>query len=360
MSTIEDKIELHAPAGNLDCLRAAADCGADAVYFGFNTPSNLRNFRGINFSRAEAEQGVDYLHRAGKKALITVNSYPQSTELPICREAVDQAAAIHADEVILSDLALLEYTRSHYPHMGISLSVQAGACNSALIGFYVEHFGINRVILPRVLTIEEIARLRMENPRVQLEVFGFGSLCINYEGQCGLSSYITGESTNTIGTCTTPRFLSFHQADGMVTARINGRAIQHFSCSEIEKDSPLSGGLPREEISQWGNHFLINRRQLCKAMYTLETGEAYQMNDFVYLNTLGILRPLIRAGIDAVKIEGRQRNVAYVRDITSLFREAIDLYYRAPSQYREQEAWFSLCRRQFPDIAVSTTCYLGR
>jgi putative protease len=357
MSAI-DRIKLHAPAGNLECLKAAADCGADAVYFGFNTPSNLRNFKGINFSYTEAQRGVDYLHQAGKQALIAVNNYPQKRELSHCYQAIDRAAAMQADGVIISDLALLDYSRRRYPSLSIFLSVQAGACHPQSINFLAEEFGIEWVILPRVLTLEEIARLGADTD-VRLEAFGFGSLCINYEGKCYLSAYITGESTNTIGTCSTPKYLSFHQA-GRVIARINGKAINSFSYAEISRDAHLSAGLPREELSQWGNHFLINRRQLCKARYGLNGGRDFQLNGFVYLNTLSILPRLIRAGISAVKIEGRQRNVSYVKDITAVFREAIDACYRSPERYGGREEWTIPCRRQFPEIAPSTTCYLGK
>ncbi len=354
----EDMLKLHVPAGNLECLKTAADCGADIVYFGFHTASNLRNFKGINFSYTDARAGVDYLHNAGKKALITINSYPQKSELSCCYEAIDQAADIRADGVILSDLGLLEYARRKYPELGIFLSVQAGACHAETINFFAGEFGIDCVILPRVLTLDEIARLSMEID-IPVEVFGFGSLCINYEGKCHLSSYVTGESTNTTGTCSTPGYLSFQQTEAII-ARINGKAINSFSYAEIKEAAQLAGKLPTAELAQWGNHFLINRRQLCKARYKLNDGDDFQLNGFIYLNTLSILSQLIRAGINAIKIEGRQRNSSYIRDITTVFRKAIDFYYRSPTTYKVENMWREPCRRQFPQINASTTCYMGR
>lgn len=358
MSTTSPKAKLHVPAGNLECLEIAINCGADAVYFGFNTASNLRNFKGINFSYADAKRGIDCLHKAGKKAIITINSYPQKEELSICYKAIDKAATMQTDGVILSDLGLLSYTKDKYPGLDIHLSVQAGACDMETINYFAEEFGVSCVVLPRVLTLKEIAHLSAKTD-VRLEAFGFGSLCINYEGSCHLSSYVTGESTNTIGTCSTPRYLSFDQTDRVI-ARINGKAINSFSHSEIGYDAHLSDGLPTEELAQWGNHFLINRRQLCKARYMLNGGNDFQLNGFVYLNTLSLLPELISSGISAIKIEGRQRNVSYIKEITTMFREAIDLYYDSESEYEEQAAWDYSCRRQFPDIAASTTCYLGR
>lgn len=342
----------------MQCLKTAADCGADAVYFGFSTPSNLRNFKGINFSYEDAQDGIEYLHKKGKEALITVNTYPAKNELDCCYEAIDRACLMKADGVILSSLALLNYTREVNPDLKIYLSVQAGASHKESIDFFTEQFNVDCVILPRVLTLNEIEYLKA-NTNVRLEVFGFGSLCINYEGKCNLSSFITGESTNTVGTCSTPRFLSFHQADKVI-ARINGKAINSFSYREIRGDGHLSGGLPREELDQWSNHFMINRRQLCKARYKIHDGRVFQLNNYVYLNTLSILPQLILSGVSAIKIEGRQRNVSYIKDVTTIFREAIDLYYLSPDEYTGKESWGNSYQRQFPEISPSTTCFLGK
>ncbi|MBI5789253.1 MAG: U32 family peptidase [Candidatus Schekmanbacteria bacterium] len=352
------KFMLHVPAGNLECLKAAADSGADVVYWGFNSPSNLRNFPGINFSCEEAFSGVDYLQRKGIKSLITINSYPQKDQLALCFEAIDQAHAIGADGVVLSDLALLEYCKNNHPQLEIYLSVQAGACNTEAINFYVNEFAVDWVILPRVVTVDEIARIS-KSTDVPLEAFAFGSLCINCEGKCQLSSYITGESTNTIGTCSTHKFLSFHQAD-KIYARINGKAINCFAPDEIKQDAHFAGGLPQEELHQWGNHFLINRRQLCKARYLLHDGKSYRLNNYVYLNTLELLPQLWQAGIRALKIEGRQRNAGYVGEVTKVFAAAVRAFRDHPDNYTVPDSWMDACRRQFPEIVPSTTCYLGK
>lgn len=360
--SITKRVRLHVPAGTLECAKVAVDCGADAVYFGFDTPSNLRNFRNINLSYADGWRAVEYIRAAGKKALVAVNNYPQMSDgIAICFEAIDQAAAMGADSVIVSDLALLDYARNTYPQLGLNLSVQAGACSSETIRFYVDSFKIGCVVLPRVLTLKDICNLRALLS-IDLEVFAFGSLCINREGSCHLSSYITGESTNTIGTCSAPRYLTFHQTDRVV-ARINGKAIQAFSYEDIQSDqylSGLSGQLPKEELHQWGNHFLINRRQLCKAQYVLDNAANFRLNDFVYLNTLEILPGLIRAGVNALKVEGRQRNASYVRDVTTMFRNAIDAYYEAHGGTGPSAECRTACARQFPGITPATACYLRK
>jgi len=354
------RIELHVPAGNLVCLQAAVDQGADVVYFGFSGPSNLRNFAGINFSLKDAAAGIKYAQAQGKKAFVTVNTFPQGGQLACCYEALDLAYELGADGVVISDFELLRYARQKDAGWCISLSVQAGACHAEAIAFYVQEFGVEYVILPRTLTVEEIGALAAEAP-VKLEVFAFGSLCINFEGRCFLSSYITGESTNTIGTCSTPKYLSFEQSEYLV-ARMCGRAINRYTLEELRQDTHFAAGLPREELSQWGNHFMINRRQICKGRFHNQEQDKteYSLNNLVYLNALGILPRLIQAGVAALKVEGRQRNAEYVRRTARMFREAIDTYYTAPEQYRLEDAWEKTCQELFPQITPSVACYLGK
>ena len=356
-----NKIRLHVPAGNLSCLKEAVLHGADVVYFGFSGASNLRNFSGINFSVEDAKAGIDYTHRHGKKVLITVNSFPQSQQISCCHEAIDRASDLSADGVIVSDIGLLDYVKREHPELAVSLSVQAGACHYEAINFYKEEFDVDQVILPRTLTLEEMKKVEART-NVRLEIFAFGSLCINYEGKCFLSSFITGESTNTIGTCSTPNYLSFRRDDEWLVARMNGKAINKYEIGMLKNDSHFVEGLPREELSQWGNHFMINRRQICKGRYYNSNldNTHYAFNDLVYLNILDILPRVIETGISAVKVEGRQRNPEYVKKAASLFRTAIDTYYKNPSEYSSPSSQDEICRDLFPDITPGTTCYCGK
>ena len=361
MNNQQEKIKLHIPAGNLDCLREAVNQGADVVYLGLAGPTNLRNFAGINFSAADAAAGVEYAHRYGKTVLITVNSFPQSPQLPHCYAAIDLAQDISADGVILADLDLLDYTCCKYPNLKVYVSVQAGACHAEAIKFYEQEFGIEWIILPRVLSLPEIKAIASQT-KVKIEVFAFGSLCINFEGRCSLSSYITGESTNTVGTCSTPRYLTFEH-NGCLTAKMCGKAIGKYEYAELKNDPHFTNGMPQEEISQWGNHFMINRRQICKGQYVNRelNRTNYALNDLVYLDTLPVLPRLIDAGVAALKVEGRQRNLEYVGLITRLFRELIDFYYQYPDSYMSaisQQGNF--CHSLFPQITPSLACYQGK
>lgn len=356
-------INIHAPAGNLECLKAAVDNGADVVYMGFSGPSNLRNFDGINFSKKDAEAGIEYAHSRGKKVHITINSIPGAAQLQSCHDALSLSSDLEVDAVILSDLGLMHHTRSNHPDLKICLSVQAGACNIDSINFYQEEFGVTHVILPRVLTLDQIRHI-VKNTAVNIEVFAFGSLCINYEGKCCMSSYITSESTNTIGTCSTPKYIDFQEDGDWLIARMNGKALDKFLKAPSpapNKNSHLSQGIPKEELAQWGNHFLINRRQICKWKYlhSVSGKEYYALNSIVYLNTLPSLPKLIEAGVVAFKIEGRQRNAEYVGGATMMFRTAIDSYLGNPDKYELPDSFHEIYENLFPSIQPTLARYEG-
>lgn len=359
---MKEKINLHSPAGNLACLKVAVDNGADVVYLGFQSASNLRNFAGLNFSRNSAAEGIEYAHQYGKKVYLTVNSYPQVDELAVCFKAIDDAFLLGADAVIVSDLAVLEYTRRNYPNLPIHLSVQAGASNPQSIRFYQEQFGIVFVCLPRVLTIDELTEI-CASTDVGIEVFVMGSVCINYEGKCHFSPYITGESTNTIGTCSSPRFLTFEDEKTLLF-RMNGIALNEYYPSELPSPPRIYQGRYQERNTQtqWVDSFLINRRQICKGRYFNEASKSfdYAFNSVVWLNTLGILDKLIEAGASAFKIEGRQRSPEYVARATRIFRQAIDAYCREPGNYRLLDEWMAELGKLFEELQPSTTCYLGK
>jgi len=152
-------LELVAPAGTPAALRAAVDAGADAVYLGFRDQTNARNLPGLNFDEAEFRDGLGYAQRHGCKAFVAINTFPPAGGPGPWRQAVDRAAAAGADALILADIGLLDYAARKYPELRRHLSVQASASNPEAIRFYHEAFGIQRVVLPRVLTLEEIAAL---------------------------------------------------------------------------------------------------------------------------------------------------------------------------------------------------------
>jgi len=333
------KVEICAPAGNLPSLKAAVDHGADAVYMGFSGDTNLRNFPGLNFTEEEVYKGIEYAHRKGKKVFITVNSYPQEKELTQARRAVDMAFRFGADAVIASDISVLSYIKDKYPGRRIHLSVQASASNSEAIKFYQRHFGIKRVVLPRVLTIEEIRSLK-RHIDVEIEVFALGLLCINIEGQCFLSSYITSESINTYGACSHPKFIDFVQDDSDDGLKVVSKGVllnRYSSIEEVAYPTP------------------------CKGRYfNRATGQLnYAIQDPESLNVMEILPEIIEAGVDSIKIEGRQRSRSYVEEVVSAFRGAVDRYYEKNDSKGKPSSGNNLYSL-FEGLTPSHGCYKGK
>ncbi|MEO5378983.1 MAG: U32 family peptidase [Magnetococcus sp. DMHC-6] len=309
------KIEVLAPAGNLPSLRAAVDNGADAVYFGFRNATNARNFEGLNFNDEEAAQGIEYARKRGVKANIVLNTFPQVGDPAIWYESVDRAARLKADAIILANLALLRYCKQRYPELPIHLSVQASASNHEAIQFYQRHFGITRVILPRVLTVTEIRRLR-EQTDVELEVFAFGGLCVMAEGRCYLSSFVTGVSPNIEGVCSPARAVRFDDSENRLQTRLNGVLIAQYEKGE-EAAYPT----------------------VCKGRFQANHKTYHVMEEPGSLNILGMLAQVIEAGVVSLKIEGRQRTRSYVATATRIMRQAVDAYYADPKGFRPKMGW---------------------
>src|SRR5690606_30187923 len=193
-------MELVCPAGTPASLRAAVEAGAHAVYCGFADETNARNFPGLNFSRQELAEGVAYAHARGTKVLVAINTFPRAGEQALWHRAVADAHAAGADAVILADLGLIAHAAQAHPGLRLHLSVQAAAANPDAINLHAQAFGVKRVVLPRVLTVAEIAAINREVD-VETEVFVFGGLCVMAEGRCSLSSWATGLSPNMNGVC---------------------------------------------------------------------------------------------------------------------------------------------------------------
>lgn len=293
-------LELVCPAGTPAALRAAVDAGGDAIYVGFRDETNARNFPGLNFSRDELRVALAYAHGRGRQVFVAINTYPRAGATQSWRSAVDDAAALGADAVILADIGLLEYAHRHHPSLRLHLSVQASASHAAAIRFYHETFGIRRLVLPRVLTIPEIADLTRQIP-VEAEVFAFGGMCPMAEGRCALSSYVTGQSPNMQGVCSPASHVSYEERGKDLVSRLGGSTINVFGPAE-------AAGYPT----------------LCKGRFRAAKITGYLFEEPVSLNTADIVSDLMAAGVAALKIEGRQRGRAYTTGVVSAFRRVVD------------------------------------
>lgn len=294
-------MELICPAGTPAALCQAVDAGADAVYCGYADETNARNFPGLNFSRAEMREGITYAHARGAQVLVAINTFPRAGALGLWQDAVDEAVAAGADALILADLSLLDYAARTHPRQRLHVSVQAAAANPQAIRFYVEAFGVRRVVLPRVLTVAEIAAIARAIAPCETEVFVFGGLCVMAEGRCLLSSYATGRSPNMNGVCSPASHVSYRETEQGLVSRLGGFTINRFARGD-------PAGYPT----------------LCKGRFATPLGSGYIFEDPVSLDAAELLPALREAGVAALKIEGRQRGRAYVESVVRGFRQALD------------------------------------
>ena len=308
-------LDLICPAGSLPALKAAVDHGADGVYLGLKDNTNARNFSGLNFDAKALAEGIRYAHAKGVKVLMALNTYPQPATLPRWHAAVDTAASSGVDAVILADPGLMAYARKHHPDLRLHLSVQGSATSYEAVNFYRERFGVQRAVLPRVLSLAQVENV-VQHTDVEIELFGFGGLCVMVEGRCLLSSYACGDSPNTFGACSPGHAVRWEQTPRGMETRLNGALIDRYADQE-------KAGYPT----------------LCKGRFEVQGETYYALEEPTSLNTLEMLPEMARLGIAAIKIEGRQRSPAYVAQVTKVWRDAIDAVKRAPQAFQVAPAW---------------------
>lgn len=262
------KIELLAPAGNMESLIAAIKAGCDAVYLG-GYMFGARSFAG-NFSNEEIIEAVNYAHLYGVKVYVTVNTLIYEDEVDTLLNYVDFLHKNNVDAVIIQDIGMMDLLKQTYPNLEIHASTQMHIHNLEGVKL-IEELGLSRVVLARETNIDEIKNIR-KNTNLALEVFIHGALCISYSGQCLMSSLIGGRSGNR-GTCA--------------------------QCCRQRYD------------------LIVNNQKVNQDEYLLSTKD---------LNTLDYIGELIDAGVDSLKIEGRMKRPEYVYLVVSLYRKAIDSY----------------------------------
>jgi putative protease len=314
MPTLPD---LVCPAGSLPALKAAVDNGADAVYLGFKNDTNARNFAGLNFDQKGMSDGIRYAHGKGREILLAINTFPQAGRTADWHKAVDAAVDLGVDAIILADVGLLDYATRRHPQQRLHLSVQGSATSYEAINFCQREFNIRRAVLPRVLTLAQVEHV-IRNTSVEIEVFGFGSLCVMNEGRCWLSSYACGESPNTVGACSPAKYVKWDKQPGAMETRLNGILIDRFG-----DDEPA--GYPT----------------LCKGRFDVQGETYYALEEPTSLNVLSILPDILKIGVRAIKVEGRQRSPTYVTQVTRTLRAALDALREGDARYHVKPAWQS-------------------
>jgi putative protease len=324
-------MELVCPAGNLPSLKAAVDNGANAVYFGLRNDTNARHFPGLNFNTARAAEGIAYARARGTRVYMAINTYPKPDGWQRWQAAVDNAAELGVDALICADIGVLQYASQRWSDLPLHLSVQASCTNYEALQFYHDHFGIRRAVLPRVLSLNQVKQVNAQTP-VDIEVFGFGSLCVMVEGRCILSSYVTGQSPNTAGACSPAQFVEYRHTQNGLESRLGSVLTDRYREDE-------QAGYPT----------------ICKGRFNVGKNTFYAIEEPTSLNTLALLPQLREAGVAALKIEGRQRTPAYVAKVTRVWREAIDASLRDPDNYSPKPAW----DQALDQVSEGTTTTLG-
>lgn len=264
------QVELLSPAGNMESMRAAIFAGCDAVYLG-GYMFGARSYAG-NFSNEELVEAIKYAHIHGVRVYVTVNTIIYENEVDMFLEYIDFLHQNNVDAVIMQDLGMMDLVRQTYPNLEIHASTQMHIHNleSAKV---VEELGLARTVLARETSIDDIKKIR-ENTKMELEIFVHGALCISYSGQCLMSKMIGGRSGNR-GSCAGSCRLPYNLFEG--SKKVN------------------------------------------KHDYVLS------MKD---LNSLENLESLLKVGVDSLKIEGRMKRPEYVYLVTSIYRKAIDSFYK--------------------------------
>ncbi|HEY6966354.1 MAG TPA: peptidase U32 family protein [Burkholderiales bacterium] len=314
-------MELVCPAGSLPALKAAVDNGADWVYLGLRDSTNARNFAGLNFDEAALAEGLAYAHARRRRVLLALNTYPQAATWPRWTKAVDLAAARGVDAIIVADLGLLDYAHRTHPRLELHLSVQGSATSHEAINFYHERFGVRRAVLPRVLSLAQVENVVRQTP-VEIEVFGFGGLCVMVEGRCVLSAYACGDSPNTLGACSPGHAVRWEEKPTGLESRLNGVLIDRYA--------------PGERAAY---------PTLCKGRFEADGATYYALEEPASLNTIELLPEFLRMGVRAVKIEGRQRSPAYVAQVTKVWRQAIDTALVEGERFVPRGAWMAALDR---------------
>ncbi len=314
-------MELVCPAGGLPALKAAVDNGADWVYLGLRDATNARNFAGLNFDGAALRAGLDYAHARGRKVLLALNTYPQAATWGRWTQAVDFAAGQGVDAIIVADLGLLDYAHRRHPRLELHLSVQGSATSHEAINFYHQRVGVRRAVLPRVLSLAQVESV-VRNTPVEIEVFGFGGLCVMVEGRCALSAYACGDSPNTMGACSPAHAVRWEESAAGLESRLNGVLIDRYA--------------PDERAAY---------PTLCKGRFRADGATYYAIEEPASLNTIELLPEFLRMGVRAVKIEGRQRSPAYVAQVTRVWRQAIDAALAEGAGFAPRMAWIAELNR---------------
>ncbi|OIQ25714.1 tRNA 5-hydroxyuridine modification protein YegQ [uncultured Vibrio sp.] len=319
--------ELLSPAGSLKNMRYAFAYGADAVYAG--QPRYSLRVRNNEFNLENLKIGIDEAHAQGKKLYVVCNIQPHNSKLKTFIRDLKPIVEMGPDALIMSDPGLIMMVREAFPDMAIHLSVQANAVNWATVKFWSTQ-GVERVILSRELSLEEIEEIREHCPETELEIFVHGALCMAYSGRCLLSGYINKRDPNQ-GTCTNACRWEYKVEEGKENdtgdivekfdpaTESQGTEGQAIEVQDERPDNTLGLGKPTDEVVLLSE---AHRPEEKMAAYEDEHG-TYIMNS-KDLRAIQHVDRLTKMGVHSLKIEGRTKSFYYCARTAQVYRKAID------------------------------------
>lgn len=299
------KVELLAPAGNLEKLKIAIDYGADAVYGGVSHFS-LRIRSGKEFDMESFKEGIEYAHERGRKVYVTINGFPFNSQLDLLRKHIEAMVSLEPDAIIVASPGVVRMVREIAPQMPIHLSTQANVMNVLDAQVYWD-MGVKRIIAAREISLKDLKAIKEALPEMEIEVFVHGSMCFAYSGRCLISALQSGRVPNR-GSCA------------------NDCRFPYVMYAE----NPETGTLFKLEEDPGVGTYIMNAKDLNLASHIDEI--------------------LSEGFIDSVKIEGRTKAAYYAAITAKSYREAIDDYYAGHFEAQKyQQELGSLQNRGYTD-----------
>ncbi len=308
---MKNKIEILAPAGNLQKLKVAIEYGADAVYIGGNK-YGLRA-KSKNFTNEELVEGIKYAHDRNVKVYLTANIFANNKEFNGMDKYFKEIEQIGIDAIIVADPGIYNIAKQAVPDMEIHISTQANVTNYHGVNFWAS-LGAKRVVLARELSAKEIKEIRENvDSEIDIETFVHGSMCMAYSGRCLLSNYILNRDANK-GVCAN---------------------VCRWEYNLVERNRP-NEAMPIFEDER--GTYIYNSKDLC---------------------TIELIPTLVDAGINSFKIEGRRKSEYYLATIVKIYKEALNDYLEDPKLYESKKEYYLGELRKTSHRDFTTGFYLG-
>ncbi|HGF7202347.1 tRNA 5-hydroxyuridine modification protein YegQ [Vibrio cholerae] len=313
--------ELLSPAGSLKNMRYAFAYGADAVYAG--QPRYSLRVRNNEFNHENLQIGINEAHSLGKKFYVVCNIQPHNSKLKTFIRDLKPVIDMGPDALIMSDPGLIMMVREEFPHMPIHLSVQANAVNWATVKFWASQ-GVERVIVSRELSLEEIEEIREKCPNTEIEVFVHGALCMAYSGRCLLSGYINKRDPNQ-GTCTNACRWEYkveaakEDEAGQIVEQFDPNAAQAIEVQNERPDNTIGAGKPIDDVV-----LLSESHRPDEKMAAFEDEHGTYIMNSKDLRAVQHVERLTQMGVHSLKIEGRTKSFYYCARTAQVYRKAID------------------------------------